>query len=56
MPGLSRVPRVPSLVRFLVILGILAALLFGAIYALATFVTVTPRPMEQVVPPARLNR
>jgi hypothetical protein len=47
---------VPSLIRFLVIVGILAALVFGVVYALATFVTVTPRPMEQVVPPARLNR
>jgi hypothetical protein len=47
---------VPSLVRFLIVIGILAALLFGIVYSLATFVTVTPRPMEQVVPPARLNR
>lgn len=46
----------PSLVRFLVFIGVIAALIFGVVYSLATFVTVTPRPMEQVVPPARLNR
>ncbi len=46
----------PSLVRFLVIIGLIVALAFGAMFALATFVTVTPRPMEQIVPPARLNR
>ena len=46
----------PTLVRFLVVICLLAAVAFGAIYALATFVTVAPRPMEQVVPPVRLNR
>ena len=46
----------PTLVRFLVVICILASLAFAAVYALATFVTVTPRPMEQIVPPARLNR
>jgi phage shock protein PspC (stress-responsive transcriptional regulator) len=47
---------VPSLVRFLIVLALLAAIGFGIVYALATFVTVTPRPMEQIVPPSRLNR
>lgn len=47
---------VPTLVRFIVVICILVAIGFGAIYALATFVTVSPRPMEQIVPPARLNR
>ncbi|MDX7949968.1 histidine kinase [Lichenihabitans sp. Uapishka_5] len=46
----------PTLIRFLVVLCCLAALAFGIVYALATLVTVTPRPMEQIVPPARLNR
>ena len=46
----------PTLVRFLMVICVLAAVAFGAIYALATFVTVAPRQMEQVVPPARLNR
>jgi phage shock protein PspC (stress-responsive transcriptional regulator) len=47
---------VPTLVRFLLVICILAAVAFGVVYALATFVSVTPRPMEQIVPPARLNR
>ena len=45
----------PSLFRFLFIVGLLAALVYGGIWALATFVQVTPRPMEQTVPPNRLN-
>ena len=46
----------PTLVRFLVVILILASIAFGVVYALATLVTVTPRSMEQIVPPARLNR
>ena len=45
----------PSLIRFLIVLGLLAGLVFGAMEALATFVEVTPRPMEQAIPSARLN-
>jgi hypothetical protein len=47
---------VPSLVRFLIVILLLGALGYGIVFALATFVTVTPRPMEQIVPPSRLNR
>jgi hypothetical protein len=47
---------VPSLFRFLIVLALLAALGFSIVFALATLVTVTPRPMEQIVPPSRLNR
>ena len=46
----------PSLLRFLVVLGVLAALVYGGMWALATFVTPTPRPMEVEVPADRLNR
>ena len=46
----------PSLVRFLVIIGLAVALVYGAMFALATFVTVTPHPMEQIVPPTKLNK
>ena len=45
----------PSLIRFLVVLGVLAGLIFAAMEALVTFVEVTPRPMEQVIPSAKLN-
>ena len=45
----------PSLIRFLVVLGLLAGLIFAAMEALAMFVEMTPRPMEQAIPSGRLN-
>ncbi len=45
----------PSLVRFLVVLALLAAVVLGAMGALVTFVRVTPRTMEQPISPARLR-
>lgn len=46
----------PSLVRFLVVVAVLAGLVYGVMLLLVTFVDVTPRPMEEVVPASRLNR
>jgi hypothetical protein len=46
----------PSLIRFLLIIGVIAVLIYGAMLALVTFVEVTPRPMEQIVPPSKLNK
>ncbi|MCL2453359.1 MAG: histidine kinase [Alphaproteobacteria bacterium] len=46
----------PSLVRFLVIIGVLAGLIYAAMLALVTFVEPQPREMIQVIPPARLNK
>ena len=45
----------PSLIRFLLVLGLLAGVTFAAMEALVTFVEVTPRPMEQAIPSAKLN-
>ena len=45
----------PSLVRFLIVVGVLVAIVAGAMLALATFVTPEPRAMEQAIPPAKLN-
>ena len=45
----------PSLVRFLIVVGLLAALIYGAMLALVTFVEPVPRPMEQAIPAAKLN-
>ena len=45
----------PSLMRFLTVLGVLAALGFGAVYALATFVTPRPREMTVTIPVDRLR-
>ena len=46
----------PSLIRFLFIVGLLAALGYGAMFALVTFVTPQPREMSQSISPARLNK
>lgn len=46
----------PSLVRFLVVIGVLAALVYGAMIALVSFVTPQPREMTQTIPASRLNK
>ena len=40
----------PSLFRFLVVVGLLVGLVHGAIYALATFIEPTPREITVTVP------
>lgn len=40
----------PSLFRFLVVVGLLVGLIYGAIYALASFVEPTSREMTVTVP------
>jgi len=47
---------VPSLIRFLLLAGILAGIVYGAMIALVTFVEPQPREMSQTIPPARLNK
>ena len=39
----------PSLIRFLIIVGGLAAAVYGAMYALVATVQVQPREMTQIV-------
>lgn len=46
----------PSLIRFLITIGLLAALAYGAMLALVTFVTPQPREMTQTISPTRLNK
>ncbi len=45
----------PSLFRFLIVIGILAGLAYGAMLALVTFVEPQPRQMTQIVPASKLN-
>jgi hypothetical protein len=45
----------PSLIRFLVIIGALAAIAYGAMFALVAVVTPQPREMTQTIQPSRLN-
>jgi hypothetical protein len=46
----------PSLIRFLVIVAILAGLGYGAMIALVTFVEPQPREMTQTLPANKLNK
>jgi hypothetical protein len=41
----------PSLFRFLIFLGLLVALGYGAMFSLATFVTYKPREISVTIPP-----
>ena len=45
----------PSLIRFLATLGVLAAVAFGAMLALVTLVEPQQREMTQVVPAQKLT-
>jgi len=40
---------VPSLIRFLVYLGLLAGLVYGGLYGLANYVKVTPREITRTI-------
>jgi hypothetical protein len=46
----------PSLFRFLFVVGILAGMIYGAIYALATFVNPDQREITVTIPQDRLNK
>ena len=46
----------PSLIRFLVIIALLAGLVYAGMIALVTLVEPQPREMTQSIPPARLNK
>jgi hypothetical protein len=52
---LSECERLPSLLRVIFVLALLAGAVYGGMIALVTFVQVTPRPMEQTIPPAKLK-
>jgi hypothetical protein len=47
---------VPTLFRFLGVVGLLGALTFGAMLALALFVKPEQREMSVPIPPSRFNR
>jgi hypothetical protein len=47
LPGLT----MPSLFRFLIFLGLLVGLGYGAVFSLATFVTYKPREIIVTIPP-----
>ncbi len=45
----------PSLIRFLVIIGIFIGAIYGAMYAIVVYVEPEQREMSQRVPPEKLN-
>lgn len=47
----DRVGTMPSLFRFVVLLGMLGGLAYGAIYSLAQYVQLQPREITITVPP-----
>lgn len=46
----------PSLIRFLVFCAVVAGIIYGGMYALATFVEPNPREMTVRIPPSKLDR
>jgi hypothetical protein len=46
----------PSLIRFLIVVAILAGLVYGGMVALVTFVEPQPREMTQTLPASKLNK
>jgi hypothetical protein len=46
---------VPSLIKFLTIVGVLAGLVFAGMVALVSFVEPQPREMTQMLSPAKLK-
>jgi hypothetical protein len=46
----------PSLLRLLTVLGIIVAIVYGVMFALATFVTPKPREISVIVPPDKFVR
>ena len=46
----------PSLIKFLLLAGILAGIIYAGMIALVTFVEPQPREMSQSILPARLNK
>jgi hypothetical protein len=47
---------VPSLIKFLLLAGILGGIVYAVMLALVTYVEPQPREMSQTIPPARLNK
>ncbi|MDP3552627.1 oxidoreductase [Methylocystis sp.] len=46
----------PSLIRFLIIVGAIVAIAYGAMVALVAYVTPQPRQMTYTIPAQRLNK
>jgi len=49
----ARAASMPSLLRFLTVIGIIFGICYAAIYALATYVDPKPREITVTIPPDR---
>ena len=49
----TRDPEMPSLFRFLTVVGIIAGIGYGVVFALANFVNPKPREITVSIPPDR---
>lgn len=47
--------RMPTLFRFLVVIGVIAAVVYGAMFALVTFVEPKKGEMTVRIPPEKVN-
>jgi hypothetical protein len=56
MPAENLSRCMPSLFRFLLVIGIIGGLGYGVIFALATFVNPRPREITVTVPPDRFYK
>jgi hypothetical protein len=45
----------PSLIRFLTVIGVIGAVIYGILYLLATLVEPQPREITVTLPPQRLR-
>jgi hypothetical protein len=45
----------PSLIRLVVFCAVIVGLVYGAMYALATYVEPTPRPVTVKIPTEKVN-
>lgn len=54
--GVTYIEAMPSLLRLLLVLGLLSGLGYGAILTLATFVEPKPREIIVTIPQDRLNK
>jgi hypothetical protein len=48
--------RMPSLIRFLVVVGVIVGAVYGVIFSLANFIKPTPREITVTVPPDRFYK
>jgi hypothetical protein len=56
IPGRERVRHMPSLVRFLVVVGVLCGLVYGGLYIMAVFFEPEPKETSTTVQGVRIPR